>query len=119
MDARHKKRMEIVQELYSSMYHRNSSYSKTTLDILDHLEQLDGHIAQAAPKYDVQKIAKVDLSILRLAVYELIINKTQPEKVVINEAIELAKELAGTKSPSFVNAVLGAILDHEQPAQSD
>lgn len=113
MDKRHKDRVSIVQKLYSSMYGRREIESPKVLDILSHIKKIDEKIAVAAPKYDISKIAKVDLSILRLAVYELTIEKKQPPKVIINEAIELAKELAGDKSPSFVNAVLGKIFETE------
>jgi len=66
-------------------------------------------IKKFASKYPLEKVSKVDLSILRLAVYELNFEKKTPPKVVIDEAIELAKELGGEKTFSFVNAVLGKI----------
>jgi N utilization substance protein B len=55
----------------------------------------------------------VDISILRNALYELTIERKVPPKVIINEAVELAKELGSEKSPSFVNAVLGKIYEAE------
>lgn len=116
MDVRHKRRIGIVQELYAILMNQTQSISPTAQRILDHQKQLDQEIAQAAPKYVLAKIAKADRAILRLALYELLIEKKEPAKVIINEAIELAKELAGEKSPGFVNAVLGktyeAILNH-------
>jgi len=80
---------------------------------MQNLDVIDDHIKKAAPKYELSKIAKVDLSILRMSIYDLLIEKKQPPKVIINEAIDLAKELASEKSPAFVNAVLGAI--YEEP----
>ena len=109
MNPRHLKRIKIVQELYSSLFHRDKNISKATKSIFKNIQIIDDKIKEIAPKYPVEKIAKVDLSILRLAIFELIIEKKQPPKVVINEAIELAKDLAGEKSPAFVNAVLGKI----------
>jgi len=109
MDPRHQHRIKIVQELYAAFFYPGQSFSSKTKKILKNRELLDSEIKTAAPKYPVEKIAKVDLAILRLATYELIVEKKEPPKVIINEAIELAKELAGEKSPGFINAVLGKI----------
>ena len=67
-------------------------------------------IAKAAPEWPIEKLNKSDLAILRLAVYELTIEKKEPVKVIIDEAIELAKELGSENSSSFVNGVLGTIV---------
>lgn len=109
MDIRHKKRIEIVQELYSSIFDITQIKSDNVKNIIQNREYLDNLIQMEAPKYEIKKIAKVDVSILRLAIYELIVEKKEPPKVIINEAIELAKELGGTRSPAFVNAVLGKV----------
>lgn len=114
MDIRHQKRMKIIQNIYSysfsnsvnSFVHKPDTQSDK---IVQHIEDIDKHISTYAVKFPIKKIGKVDLAILRLAVYELLIDKTQPVKVVINEAVELAKELGGEKSFSFVNGVLGKI----------
>lgn len=78
--------------------------------ILPHLTNIDKAIATAAPEWPTDKIAKIDLAILRLAAFELIIEKTEPPKVIIDEAIELAKAFGNENSPKFVNGVLGTIL---------
>ena len=117
MDPRHQQRIKIVQELYSTIFYRNKSLSPKSKLILKNKKIIDEEIINSAPKYPIEKIAKVDLSILRLAVFELIIEKRQPPKVIINEAIELAKDLSGEKSPAFVNAVLGKIYDGVRTAQ--
>ena len=88
---------------------KKSSKAKIIFDILKNTKVVDKKITESAPRYGIDKISKVDLSILRLAVYELTIEKREPPKVIINEAIELAKELAGEKSPAFINAVLGKV----------
>lgn len=111
MDKRHTKRITYIQELYSVFYGKNNAISKKTQDILGKIVEIDKKIKKAAPKYSIDKIAKVDLAILRLAVYELTIEKKEPPKVIINEAVELAHELAADKSPAFVNAVLGLIYE--------
>src|SRR5438046_2480061 len=112
MDSRHLERIKIIQNLFAASFphlKNNLPYEdgNQTEKILDNLEVLDKYIMVGAPKFPVDRIAKVDLAILRLAIYELKIVKKEPEKVIINEAIELAKEFGGERSYAFVNAVLG------------
>lgn len=115
-DPRHKKRQELVELLFSASFHRDKNirgtgvYKEIFRKILSALETIDEMIAKAAPDFPIEKINKIDLAILRLATYELIIERSTPEKVVIDEAIELGKEFAGDTSPSFINGVLGKIL---------
>lgn len=71
--------------------------------------KLDAIIAPAAPEWPVEQIAKIDKTILRIGVYELIIKRDVPPKVAINEAVELAKTFGGENSSKFVNGVLGTI----------
>jgi len=73
------------------------------------LDVLDKMIIPAAPEWPIDQIAKIDKSILRMSLYELLIKKDVPPKVVINEAVELAKEFGGDNSSKFINGVLGTI----------
>lgn len=113
LDPRHKKRQTLVEELYKTQFLKQS-ISKKAKDILDQKEEVDKYIQDAAAEFPVAKINKVDLAILRLAVYELTIEKKEPPKVIIDEAIELAKEYGGDTSPAFINGALGNILIHEK-----
>jgi N utilization substance protein B len=70
----------------------------------------DGLITTAAIKWDMSRLSSVDRSILRLGAYQLKFCPDIPGKVVINEAIEIAKKFSGAQSPRFVNGVLDAIL---------
>lgn len=71
-------------------------------------EKLDGIIQPIAPEWPIDQIARVDRTILRMAVYELTESGTDvPPKVVINEAVELAKAFGSDNSSKFVNGVLG------------
>ena len=70
--------------------------------------ELDEMIRAAAPQWPLQQMAKADINILRLAAYELA-SHGAPLKVVINEAVELAKTYGGDSSPRFVNGVLGTV----------
>ncbi len=74
-------------------------------------ESLDVKIQEYATAWPVNQLSLVDRSLLRLAVYELTIGKTVSAKVVINEAVELAKLFGGESSPRFINGVLGSLQD--------
>lgn len=76
---------------------------------LKNQDKLDAIIVPAAPEWPLDQIAKMDRSILRMSLYELLIKKDVPPKVAINEAVELAKEFGGDNSSKFVNGVLGTI----------
>jgi len=76
----------------------------------ENLEQCDEQIVAAALKWKLSRMSRVDKSILRLSVYQLQFQKDIPPRVVINEAIELAKKFSTEKSPNFVNGVLDAVL---------
>ncbi len=80
-----------------------------------HLDLIDERIQQAAPQWPMGQMALVDKAIMRLAVYELLFVPENPPKVVINEAIELAKLYASDSSPRFINGVLGTIYDSAAP----
>lgn len=73
-------------------------------------KEIDSLITKNAPDWPLEKIAKVDLVILRIAIYEVIYGKSIPEKVAIDEAVELAKEFGNDTSSKFVNGVLGSIV---------
>lgn len=73
------------------------------------VEQIDAAIAAAATNWRIDRIAAVDLCVLRLATYELMREPQTPAAVVIDEAVELAKRFGDAGSPAFVNGVLDAI----------
>ena len=72
-------------------------------------EKIDLHIQSFAPAWPVEQISVVDRNILRLAIFEILLDDNVPVKVAINEAVELAKMFGSDNSPKFVNGVLGAI----------
>lgn len=76
--------------------------------IVPHLNELDECIAKFSPDYKLSRIGKVELNVLRLGIYELLYEKEVPPKVVVSEAIRLAKKFATSSSGNFVNAVLDA-----------
>ncbi len=74
---------------------------------LDSIDELDGIIRPIAPEWPIEQIARIDRNILRLALHELMKAQDAPPKVVINEAVELAKAFGGENSSKFINGVLG------------
>lgn len=111
-DPRHQKRIKIIKELFALSFLLQKIKEEKTKKILSNLSKIDKFISEAAPLWPIEKINKIDLAILRLAVYELTIEKTEPLKVVIDEAVELAKEFGNEQSSSFINGVLGSIVKH-------
>ena len=107
-DPGHQERRKIVKELFAESFTKQSKHTKKTKLVLMKSKKLDEIIEDAAPSWPIDKINKIDLAILRLSVYELEYESTPP-KVVIDEAVELAKEFGGESSPSFINGALGTI----------
>lgn len=77
--------------------------------IIERLEELDSILNEKSAGWKTKRMSKVDLNILRLAVYEMKYDEDVPVKVAINEAIEISKSFGGEDSASFVNGVLGKI----------
>jgi len=77
--------------------------------VLKQQPQIDSLIVQYAPEWPLEQITMVDRNVLRIGIYEMKFNPEIPEKVAINEAIELAKAFGGESSGKFVNGVLGSI----------
>lgn len=108
MDPRHQKRINLLEQLYSHSFNQPQHKSNKSLitDIVANLGAIDALIKTNAGRFPIDEMAKIDLAIIRLAIYELVFQKTEPEKAIINEAIDLAKEFGSEKSYSFVNGVL-------------
>ena len=78
-------------------------------NIISKTEEIDGFIGESAKGWKISRLNKVDLCILRLAVYEMLYDSDVPYKVAINEAVDIAKQYGGEDSPSFINGILGKI----------
>jgi N utilization substance protein B len=77
--------------------------------VLDHKKEIDEKITTFAKVWPLPQMSAIDRSILRLAIFEILIDNRVPVKVAINEAIELAKTFGGESSPKFINGVLGSV----------
>ena len=101
---------EALEQTERDMSEENKLFSDRLYDgVHAHLTEIDETIEAHAKDWSIQRIAKVDLSILRIAVYELLYETAIPEGATVNEAVELAKLFGGEKSAGFVNGILGAI----------
>ncbi len=77
--------------------------------VIQNKEKIDLHIQNFAPAWPIEQIPVVDRNILRLAIFEILLDNRVPVKVAINEAVELAKTFGGDNSSRFVNGVLGSV----------
>jgi len=138
-DPRHKKRIALMQQLFAYTFVDRSEMpvlpaaahpSPTESDdeiplgddeiiqkIVAKIPEIDVQLQENAPERPLKDINKVDLAILRLIMFESLQEKT-PKKVLINEAIELAKKYGTESSPKFVNGVLGKLLMHTNGEES-
>lgn len=136
-DPRHQSRIIALQKLFSMHFNEDvdeiqiqdiSDIAQTSgtdkydeklaVKMVDGVEKnmkdIDKKIEKYAPQWPIDQIQKVDLEILRIALWEGFLAKMTPPKVAIDEAIEIAKEFGGDSSGKFVNGVLGAIYEKEK-----
>ena len=99
-----------IAEFGVGLDEENIQYVKDTFkEIVEKKNKIDKKIEEYSPDWKIEQMALVDRNVLRIGVYELFFNKEIPEKVAINEAIEIAKNFGGQSSGKFVNGVLGAM----------
>lgn len=108
-DPRHKRREKAIAELFAYDFLKHKRLSPLARTAVDQLAAIDQIVSACADQWPIEKINKIDLAILRLAISELRLRKV-PEKVIIDEAVELAKTFGSRSSPAFVNGVLGTSL---------
>ena len=77
--------------------------------VIENRDKIDALIEQNAKDWTVARIAKAEIAVLRLAIYEAEFDDDVPERVAINEAVELAKKYGDDKAPAFINGILGGI----------
>lgn len=97
-------------ERYQEMLDDVEFIKKLVAGVLKQQEQLDAALQPVAPEWPIDQIARMDRIVLRIGLYELENEADVPPKVVINEAVELAKAFGGDNSSKFVNGVLGTLL---------
>lgn len=88
----------------------NITYIKNKVkSILDHIEVIDAKIEECCEGWNLGRIGKAEISIMRIAVYEIMLEEDIPNSVAINEAVELSKLYCDEEAKGFVNAVLGKV----------
>lgn len=121
-DPRHLKRVDQLEKLFAATFtadtlNRALETASDISPILQNLDELDAAIQTVAPERPLHFINKIDLAILRLIVFESKHKKT-PKRVLVDEAIELAKTYGSENSSKFINGALAKLLLTEQPAPS-
>ena len=114
MDFHEKDREEELKEMF---FGENPNLSQGDRDFIEGLvscacenrDEIDELIGKYAKGWKVSRMSKVDLAILRLAVCEMVFVKETPFRVVINEAVELAKKYSSDEAPAFINGILGEL----------
>ncbi len=86
--------------------------SRLIMGVVEYQEDMDILIAKYAPEWPLDQMAVIDRNILRMAIFEFLIDGETPVKVAINEAVELAKTYGSDSAPRFINGVLGTLADH-------
>jgi N utilization substance protein B len=129
MGVRHKARAIALQALYevnsvghdvekvlprlleeSGLSGENAAFARGLVSgVVRNKRKIDQHIKNFAPAWPVEEIPIVDRNILRLAIFEILLDNSVPVKVAINEAVELAKTFGSDSSQRFVNGVLGSV----------
>lgn len=110
LDPRHQKRQTATQELFAWAFKKQKVETDLAKEVIKNLEIIDKIVTENAPEFPLERINGVDLAVLRLAIYELMIARIEPVKVIIDEAVELGKEFGGETSPAFINGVLAKVL---------
>ena len=97
----------LAQEVLSE---ENVTFARELLSgVIRNRREIDDKIQRFAPTWPVEQIPVVDRNILRLAIFEVLLDNKVPVKVAINEAVELARTFGSDSSPKFVNGVLGSV----------
>jgi transcription antitermination factor NusB len=98
----------------------SKAFSKNLVEgVCEHRNEIDGLLSKASQHWRLERIAKVDRTILRIALYELLYRDDIPPKATINEAVDLGKKFCSEESGAFINGILDKIyhtlIPHEKP----
>lgn len=110
-DPRHLKRIAVFKSLFAGSFTPQSEHPTRVDKIQANIEKIDEIVQKCAPEWPLSQINRVDLAVLRQAVYELLMKTETPTKVIIDEAVEIAKRYGGKTSSSFVNGALASAIN--------
>ncbi len=124
-DSRRQKRLERITAVFSWQFFKDigpeapaqtdQEQFLSITELLSHLQKIDDIILHYAPKHGLDSFHKLDLAILRQALYELLYTDV-PAAVVVNEAVEVSKEYGSEETPNFIHGVLGNYIDDRRKA---
>ena len=103
---------EVLTRLFTgeAVSEENATFIREMVEgVIRNRDKIDSYIRKFAPAWPIKQIAIIDRNILRLAIFEILIDNKVPVKVAINEAVELAKAFGSDNSFKFVNGVLGSV----------
>ena len=107
---------DILTYRFESVEIPNDDEKKFVIDlvtgVINHKAEIDEMITKYAVDWPIEQIAIIDVNIIRIAAYEFAIAKVTPDRVAINESVELAKRFGSETASKFVNGVLGSIADN-------
>lgn len=104
---------------YSEVIEDTDFIASIVYGVAENEPALDAILSPVAPEWPIEQIARMDRVVLRMGIFELRFADNAPPKVVINEAVELAKSFGGENSSKFINGVLGTVYrQQEQPTES-
>lgn len=109
-DPRHLHRIKTFKSLFARDFTPQDHFTKLSQEVEENQQEIDIIIKKAATEWPIDQINKIDIAILRLAIYELLNKKDTPTKVIIDEAIEIAKRYGSDNSGSFINGALATAL---------
>ena len=109
--ARHEPEVAVTRLLTEAgLSEENTAFVRELVSgVIQNKEKIDHNIQTFAPAWPIEQIPAVDRNILRLAIFEVLLDNKVPVKVAINEAVELAKMFGSENSSKFVNGVLGSV----------
>ncbi|MCI9068221.1 MAG: transcription antitermination factor NusB [Lachnospiraceae bacterium] len=113
-EAEFEEQVRMYLEELEPLGEKDRTYMQEKTDAVYRLvPELDGKLDEVAKGWKTGRMGKVDLTVLRLALYEMRYEESVPEKVAINEAVEIARKYGGDDSPSFVNGILAKLVTEQ------
>jgi len=106
--------LEDLRVFFADQEHPRSHFSfgeELIHGAIEHVDEVDAHIKKLAHNWEFDRIAKIDLAILRIAIFEMVFRKDIPPVVSINEAIDLSKEFSNSDAKRFINGILDRLKD--------
>lgn len=115
MDIKSETAQELLKDYYEEVEIKLDKEDEEYIDgcvkgVYDNLPFIDSYIERYSKGWKISRIAKVDLAIMRLSIYEMLERQDVPPAASVNEAIEISKIYCGDNSPAFINGVLGNII---------